>query len=105
MFSSTLGALTTLIKKALHKYTFLALAAYDALLELQPQWDTVLARRGPEARGSELKDGLGTLRAVCLRSFPEFLADLKMGAMGRGAETTGLADFAINVSTFFVLGC
>lgn len=96
LFSSSLGALAMLIKKALHKYNFLALAAYDALLSLQPQWNAVLARRGSEAQGNELKDGLGTLRAVCLRSFPEFLADLKMGAMGRGGETTGLAEFAIN---------
>ena len=93
-----------LIKKALHKYTFLALAAYEALLALQSQWDAMLARRGSEGRGNELKDGLGTLRAVCLRSFPEFLADLKMGAMGRGAESTGLADFAINVGVFFLEG-
>jgi exocyst complex protein 7 len=101
LFGSTLGLLTALIKKALHKYNFLALAAYDVLLELHLQWDAVLARRGPEARGNELKDALGTLRAVCLRSFPEFLADLKMGAMGRGGETTGLADFAINVGFCF----
>lgn len=100
LFSSSLGALAMLIKKALHKYNFLALAAYDALLSLQPQWNAVLARRGSEAQGNELKDGLGTLRAVCLRSFPEFLADLKMGAMGRGGETTGLAEFAINVNPF-----
>ena len=100
LFSSILGSLTTLIKKTLYKYTFLALAAYDALLDLQPQWDAVLARRGPEAQGTELKDGLLMLRSVCLRSFPEFLADLKLGAMGRGAETTGLADFTINVGAF-----
>jgi exocyst complex component 7 len=102
LFTSTLGALAVLIKKSLHKYTFLALAAYDTLLELQPQWDAVLARRGPDAQGNELKDGLGTLRAVCLRSFPEFLADLKMAAMERGAETTGLADFVINVCASFL---
>jgi exocyst complex protein 7 len=101
LFSSTLLALALLIKKALHKYTFLALAAYDSLLELHPRWDAVLARRGSEAQGNELKDGLQTLRSVCLRSFPEFLADLKLGAMGRGGETTGLADFAVNVGVFF----
>jgi exocyst complex component 7 len=73
-------------------------------MALHSQWDDVLARRGPEAQGNELKDGLGILRAVCLRSFPEFLADLKMAAMGRGAETTGLADFVINVGAFCTLG-
>lgn len=101
LFGTTLSSLVALIKKSLHKYNFLALAAYESLLNYQSQWDDLLARRGQESRkdSNELKDGLHTLRSVCLRSFPEFLADLKFGAMGKGGElvTTGLADFAISV--------
>jgi exocyst complex protein 7 len=102
LFSTTLASLVALIKKLLHKYNFRALSAYESLLNYQSHWDDLLARRGPESRkdSNELKDGLHTLRAVCLRSFPEFLADLKFGAMGKGGEflvTTGLVDFAISV--------
>lgn len=100
LFSTNLTSLTALIKRSLHQYTFLALSAYEALLEHQPRWDRLLAKRGSETRkeANELKDGLHTLRAVCLRSFPEFLADLKMGGMGKGGDPdSGLADFAISV--------
>ncbi|KAG5635948.1 hypothetical protein H0H81_009573 [Sphagnurus paluster] len=100
LFGTTLTALVNLVKRSLPKYTFLALSAYEEMLVLQPQWDDLLSRRGNAGRreGNELRDGLHTLRAVCLRSFPEFLADLKLGALGKGGElvTTGLADFAIS---------
>ncbi|TFK72839.1 exocyst complex component exo70 subunit [Pluteus cervinus] len=99
LFSTTLSSLTALIKRSLHQYTFLALSSYEALLSLQPRWDNLLARRGSETRKetNELKDGLHALRAICLRSFPEFLADLKMGALGKGGElSTGLADFTVS---------
>ncbi|KAG6915578.1 hypothetical protein DXG01_010879 [Tephrocybe rancida] len=100
LFSTTLTSLVNLIKKSLPKYTFLALSAYESLLSMQSQWDDLLSRRGSETRKdmNEIKDGLHTLRAICLRSFPEFLADLKLGALGKGGElvTTGLADFTIS---------
>ncbi|KAF9460272.1 exocyst complex component, exo70 subunit [Collybia nuda] len=100
LFGTTLSSLVALIKKSLHKYNFLALSAYESLLNHQAQWDDLLGRRGSETRKdtNEVKDGLHTLRSVCLRSFPEFLADLKFGAMGKGGElvTTSLADFAIS---------
>ena len=44
IFSNTLSSLTSLIKRSLHKYTFLALSSYAALSSLQPQWDRLLAR-------------------------------------------------------------
>lgn len=48
---------------------------------------------------NELKDGLHSVRAACLRSFPEFLADLQAAALGKGGElSTGLADFTLSVS-------
>ena len=103
VFNNTLSSLIALIKKALHKHTFLALSAYEALLDLQLQWEDILTRRGADSRGNELKEGLATLRAVCLRSFPEFLADLKLAGLGRGGEwaSTGVADFAISASSLF----
>ncbi|KAF8886743.1 exocyst complex component exo70 subunit [Infundibulicybe gibba] len=100
LFSSTLTSLITLIKKSLHKYTFLALSAYDSLLSIQPQWDSVLSRRG-YGDSKEMKDGMHSLRAVCLRSFPEFLADLKMASMGKGGElSTSLAEFTISTTLY-----
>ena len=106
LFNSVLTQLLTLIKKALHKYNFVALSAYDGLLSLQPHWNDLLSRRGSDHAEdkNELKDGLLALRALCLRSFPEFLADLKMGAMARGSDTsTKLMDFTVAVSIFVSL--
>lgn len=49
---------------------------------------------------NELKEGLHSIRASCLRSFPEFLADLRVAALGKGGElSTGLADFTLTVSS------
>jgi exocyst complex component 7 len=101
LFSDTLSSLISLIKRSLHKYTFLALAAFATLSTLQPQWDNLLARRldvksAARPESNELKEGLFTLRAVCLRSFPEFLADVKLAASGKG-ESTGLTDITMSV--------
>ncbi|CAA7257403.1 unnamed protein product [Cyclocybe aegerita] len=96
LFHSVLNQLITLTKKSLHKYNFLALSAYEGLLSLQPHWDELLSHRGSDhmMEKNEPKDGLQSLRALCLRSFPEFLADVKMGAMSRGSDTsTKLMDF------------
>jgi exocyst complex component 7 len=102
LFNNTLTSLVGLIKRSLHKFTFLALAAYESLLNLQPRWEDLISRRGGDTRKdtNDFKEGTHTLRAVCLRSFPEFLADIKLGSMGKGGElvTTGLADFSISVS-------
>ena len=52
------------------------------------------------AEGERAQGGpnLHALRGVCLRSFPEFLADLKLAGMGKGGEIgTGCADFTITV--------
>ena len=101
LFNSVLVQLLTLVKKALHKYNFLALSAYEGLLSLQPHWTDLLSRRGPDHAEdkNELKEGLVSLRALCLRNFPEFLADLKMGAVARGSDTsTKLMDFTISAS-------
>ena len=103
LFNNVLTQLLALIKKALHKYNFVALSAYDGLLSRQPHWSDLLSRRGPDHAEdkNEFKDGLLALRALCLRSFPEFLADLKLGATARGSDTsTKLVNFTVSVSTF-----
>ena len=97
LFNTTLSSLSTLIKRSLHKYTFHALASYSALATCQDRWDDLITRRA-ERRENELKEGLHALRGVCLRSFPEFLADLKLAGLGRGGEIgTGCADITITV--------
>ncbi|KAL0957917.1 hypothetical protein HGRIS_000098 [Hohenbuehelia grisea] len=98
LFKANLAHLSTLIKGSLQKYSFLALSAYESLLSLQPRWDTLLSRREADSRkgSNELKDGLQVIRSVCLRSFPEFLADLKMASVGRDADSnTKVADFTL----------
>ena len=97
LFNSTLSSLSALIKRSLHKYTFHALASFSALSACQDRWDELITRRA-ERKENELKECLHALRGVCLRSFPEFLADLKLAGMGRGGEIgTGCADFTITV--------
>ena len=50
-------------------------------------------------RENELKDALSSLRSVCLRSFPEIIANIKAGAMGKGGElSTNVVDFVPSVS-------
>jgi len=101
LFNSVLMHLLARVKKSLHKYSFLALSVYEGLLSLQPHWNNLLSRRGPDHAEdkSELKEGPVALRAICLRSFPEFLADLKLGATARGSDAgTKLMDFTISVS-------
>lgn len=103
LFTSTLGSLGSLIKRNLNKNTFLALSAYSALTVLQPRWSDVMSRRA-ERKDNELKEGLHSIRASCLRSFPEILADIRMAGLGKGGEVgTGLAEFTISVCMPFVL--
>ncbi|KAI6039999.1 Cullin repeat-like-containing domain protein [Pisolithus marmoratus] len=100
LFTDTNSSLTSRIKRSLHKYTFHALAAYSALASSQVQWEALLGRRGDERKeANELREGTNAIKAVCLRSFPEFLADLKLAAAGpgRGGEMgVGLADFVVS---------
>ena len=96
-FTSTLGSLGSLIKRNLNKNTFLALYAYLSLSELQTPWTEIMSKRA-DRKDNELKEGLHSIRASCLRSFPEFLADMRLAGLGKGGETgTGLAEFTITV--------
>ncbi|KDQ53737.1 hypothetical protein JAAARDRAFT_161423 [Jaapia argillacea MUCL 33604] len=94
-FSSTLSSLTSLIKRSLHKYTFLALSTYASLIACQARWDDVLTRKA-DRKENELKDGLHSLRGVCLRSFPEFIADIR--AAGISTPRAGALDTNTNLA-------
>jgi len=100
LFSSTLSSLGSLIKRSLHKYTFLALSAHGNLSLSQSRWDDLMCRR-PGRRENELKDGLHSIRASCLRCFPELLADIRASAISKGGElSTSLADFTTSTVKF-----
>ena len=106
LFSQILGQLIALAKKSLQKHSFLALSAYEGLLSLQPDWEELLSRRGPDSaqEKNEMKEGLQSLRSLCLRSFPEFLADIKLAATSRDISkgmdaSSKLAEFTISVCT------
>ncbi|KAI0341310.1 hypothetical protein BDW22DRAFT_289045 [Trametopsis cervina] len=100
LFSSTLSSLGSLIKRSLHKYTFLALSVYGNLSNLQSRWDDLMCRR-PGRKENELKDGLHSIRASCLRCFPELLADIRSAALSSKGETgTGLVDFSVSTIQF-----
>lgn len=86
LLGNTFGSLVAFIKRSLHSHAFMALAAYEYMLSLQSRSDVVFGGR------PEFKDGLQALRNVCMRSFPEFLVDLKVGKDPGG---TVLADFVI----------
>lgn len=97
LFSSTLSSLSSLIKRDLSKYTPMALSLYSYLSAEQERWDQTMVRRAGR-RENELKDGLQSMRATCQRSFPEFLADIKLAAnSSRGELSTGVIDTTMSV--------
>jgi exocyst complex component 7 len=99
LLSSTLGSLTALVKRSLHRYTLLALGVMGALSSVQPRWEATAASRGSQ-RGDELRDANSALRSLALRSFPEFLADVKAAALGsaKGGDVgTSIADVTLSV--------
>ncbi|TFK18960.1 exocyst complex component, exo70 subunit [Coprinopsis marcescibilis] len=103
LFNTILSSLITLTKKNLQKFSFLALSAYEVLLSLQYHWEEILSCASEQLRDkNEFKDGLPALRSLCLRSFPEFLVDLKLGATSRGqADTsTKIMDFVVETVTY-----
>ncbi|EEB91487.1 hypothetical protein MPER_10143 [Moniliophthora perniciosa FA553] len=90
LLSSIVSSLVAVVKRSLHKYGFMALAAYDSLGNLQPVWDEVSSWRGPESRKGtdEFKEAVQAIRSLCLRMFPECLADIKLGATSRTSDTS-----------------
>ncbi|KAG8830294.1 hypothetical protein FRC17_005092 [Serendipita sp. 399] len=81
LFTTTLALLINLVKANLNKHAFLALAAYEELTNARKPWGDVQSRTGKNE--NELKDTLVSLRGICLRSFPEFLLDVR----GAGTKT------------------
>ncbi|TEB24086.1 hypothetical protein FA13DRAFT_1797469 [Coprinellus micaceus] len=110
LFGSVLSSLVSLMKRRLEVYGFLALAAYESLLSLQPLWEQVISYTSSPGSSSDLtaknefKDGLPVLRSLCLRSFPEFLADIKLAALpktpGAGGAGGGQSETSTRVVGF-----
>lgn len=106
MITSVLAAIQTLIKRSLRKYVFLAFSTYTSLSSLQAAWDDVMRQRSGRKQ-NELAEGLHSMRAICLRSFPELIADIKISAMppgGPGAKPldigSGIASITTTVGVF-----
>ncbi|KAH8116065.1 Cullin repeat-like-containing domain protein [Phellopilus nigrolimitatus] len=93
LLSSSLGQLTMRVKRALQRNTFLALSAHSHLAgaDVMGRWDETVKRRasGSTANVNVLKEGVHSLRAVCLRSFPEFLVDIKSAAVPSAGGEVG----------------
>lgn len=106
LLQTSLTRLTARVKKSLQRNAFLALAAYAQMArpEVSRRWDDTIRRHAGGASSpanvNVLKEGLHSLRAVCLRSFPEFLADIKLAAaQGSGGELgTDIASITETVS-------
>ena len=98
LFANTLNNLSSTIKRALQKHTFLALSAYGELASCQSQWDNVM--RSASRKENELKDGLQTLRSTMLRSFPEFLVDIKTAAIDANEMGSGTAPITTSTITY-----
>ena len=106
LFTSLHSQILNTIKRALHKHTFLALSTYSALSSpvISARWDDIMQRRAGRGGGTgggiesgnqnALRESLHALRGVCLRSFPEFLADVKLAATST-TVTAGLVPAAV----------
>jgi exocyst complex component 7 len=97
LFTTTLTLLINLIKSNRNKHVFLALASYEELSNAQPAWNDVQKRAGKKE--NELKENLVALRGVCLRSFPEFLLDVR----GAGTKITVDVGTGIHETTIMVV--
>ena len=105
-FTSLHSQLLNTIKRSLYNYTFSALTIYTVLSDpnVTGRWDDLMHKRAGRGGGTgggiesgnqnALRESLHALRGVCLRSFPEFLADVKIAAMSSLA-TAGLAPGAV----------
>ncbi|KAG8956329.1 hypothetical protein FRC04_004409 [Tulasnella sp. 424] len=94
MTTSMLSTVQSSIKKSLLAHVWLGIGLFGALGSLQPAWDDVMRSRAGRDE-NELADWNHTLRGVCLRSFPEFLLEIKQaGASIRRELGTGVADIS-----------
>jgi exocyst complex protein 7 len=97
LLTTTLTLLINLVKSNLNKHVFLALAAYEELSTVQTVWGDIQKLSGKKE--NELKETLVTLRGVCLRSFPEFLLDVR----GLGTKTNIEFGTAVHETTKMVV--
>ncbi|KAG7097952.1 hypothetical protein E1B28_005263 [Marasmius oreades] len=90
LLSNNVASLIATIKGSLQKYGFIALSSYESLIGIQETWDEISSRKAPDGRkgNDEFKETLQSVRNLCLRLFPECLADIKLGATSRAADTS-----------------
>ncbi|KIO32205.1 hypothetical protein M407DRAFT_13962 [Tulasnella calospora MUT 4182] len=94
MSTSMWSAVQSSIKKSLLTHVWFAIGLFGALASLQPAWDDVMRLKAGRDE-NELADWNHALRGVCLRSFPEFLLEIKQaGTSIRRELGTGVADIS-----------
>lgn len=97
MATSMLSTVQSSIKKSLLTHVWFGIGLFGALASLQPAWDDVMRSKAGRDE-NELADWNNALRGVCLRSFPEFLLEIKQaGASVRRELGTGVADISKQV--------
>ncbi|KAF9261301.1 hypothetical protein L218DRAFT_961600 [Marasmius fiardii PR-910] len=103
LLSNNVSSLIATIKGSLQKYGFIALSAYESLIGLQDVWDDVSSRKASDGRkgSDEFKDTLQSIRSLCIRLFPECLADIKLGATSRASDiNVDLMDSSVSAVQF-----
>lgn len=106
VFNSIVSTIQALAKKSVRKYLYLAFSTYSELAALQGRWDDIL-RQPANRKQNDLAEALYSLRAVCLRIFPEIIADIKiagnvpLGPSAKPVEVgTNIAAITKNVSLY-----
>jgi exocyst complex protein 7 len=93
-FTSVITSIQNLTKRSLRTYLHLAFSTYAELTALQGRWDDIL-RQPADRKQNDLADSLHSLRAVCLRIFPEVIADIKIAT----SAATSMAAKPVEVGT------
>lgn len=104
-----LATLQATIKKNLLGHVWLALQLWTSLAQLQPVWDDVIRLRAGR-KENELSEIVHSIRGACLRSFPEFILEVRQAGnpppSAKLAELgTGVADVTKMVSGFVRVAC
>lgn len=92
VFTSVITSIQNLTKRSVRKHLHLAFSTYAELTALQGRWDDVI-RQPANRKQNELADSLHSLRALCLRIFPEVIADIKIASSA--AVSTAARPFEI----------
>ena len=110
LVTSTLQPTLNTIKKALSSHTFVALDLYQSLIRVQNKWDPALTKclRMTDAHmasepvkelAAAITTPISTLRGLVLRSFPEFLVDIRM-ASGGPSTSSAISDSTHSTLTY-----